>query len=289
MDRVERFIQILAFPSKCYNFYMESPIASPVLTCTQCGGELHPDEGQIFLTCPYCSATVYLDKSRVVFHWSLTPTLNETQARESLHRWMAGNQTVKDLDRKSRLVGMTFQYFPMWYFKRQAQGQEQIELQPAAATSVTELRKMRIPAGDLCRYEPALDSQSQPPTVPLETALSWLQAGSPDGVKVLESALVHIPVYTFKYIFNNKPYTAVVEAATGATLANIYPAKAESPYMLAGCLTAFVYFCLASIPIAGASLNNGDGLGISILIALGLGVIAAPALFALAAWVAAKV
>jgi hypothetical protein len=59
---------------------------------TMCG-ELHPDEGQIFLTCPYCGSTVYLDKSQVVFHWYLAPTLDETQARASLARWMSGSQT----------------------------------------------------------------------------------------------------------------------------------------------------------------------------------------------------
>ena len=52
----------------------EPPVATQ-LTCTQCGGELHPDEGQTFVTCPYCGAAVYLDKSRVVFHWYVAPTL----------------------------------------------------------------------------------------------------------------------------------------------------------------------------------------------------------------------
>ncbi|MHC1782655.1 MAG: hypothetical protein AB9891_07845 [Anaerolineaceae bacterium] len=56
---------------------MADPLPSENLTCTQCGGELHPDEGQLFITCPYCSASVYLDKSKVVFHWSLAPTLSE--------------------------------------------------------------------------------------------------------------------------------------------------------------------------------------------------------------------
>ncbi len=35
------------------------------LQCTQCGGELHPDEGQLFVTCPFCNSTIYLDKSHV--------------------------------------------------------------------------------------------------------------------------------------------------------------------------------------------------------------------------------
>jgi predicted RNA-binding Zn-ribbon protein involved in translation (DUF1610 family) len=113
--------------------------------CTQCGGELHPDEGQIFLTCPFCNSTVYLDKSQVVFHWYLASTLDEVKARASLARWMAGNQTVKDLDRKSQITGMTFEYFPMWYLKhRTPNGNERTYLLPAAATSVTEIRQMNL-------------------------------------------------------------------------------------------------------------------------------------------------
>lgn len=265
---------------------MDSPIPTTVLTCTQCGGELHPDEGQIFLTCPYCGATVYLDKSRVVFHWYLAPTLNEIQARESLARWMASSLTVKDLDKKSRVTEQSFQYFPMWYIKIRAGGREQVELRPAAATSVTELRSLPLTAGDLRKYEPALESQSTQPSVPLATALDWAQSGQP-GAEILETALVHIPLYTFKYIFNNQSYTAVVEAGSGKTLANIFPAKAEAPYLVAGGLTALVFLCLATIP----PFFNGSsgGVGTGIFICLGVGIVAAPILFALAAWVAAKV
>lgn len=261
---------------------MENAIPSTVLNCTQCGGELHPDEGQTFLTCPYCSATVYVDKSRVVFHWSLAPTLDENQAKGALARWMAGNQTVKDLDKKAQLVGSTFQYFPVWYLKHAVNDQEEVSLEPAAATSITELRRLHLPAGDLQKYDSSLDSQSAGPTVPLETAIGWQQQTHNSAAQIKETALVHIPLYTFKYTYKMQTYTAVVEAGTGATLANIFPAKAEAPYLLAAGITAVVYLCLASLPIF---LGSGTGIGLCI----GLGVLAAPLLFALAAWVAAKV
>ena len=28
-----------------------------MFTCTQCGGEQTPDQGQLFVTCPYCGST----------------------------------------------------------------------------------------------------------------------------------------------------------------------------------------------------------------------------------------
>jgi len=81
----------------------------------------------------------------------------------------------------------------------------------------------------------------------------------------------------------------VVEAATGRVLANIYPAKAEAPYLIAGGLAALVFLCLATFPVIGAISNGSAGAGTGFLLCAGAGVIAAPILFAVAAWVAAKV
>ena len=269
---------------------MESPLPANILTCTQCGGELHPDEGQLFLTCPYCSSTVYLDKSKVVFHWYLAPTLDEAEARGALARWMAGNQTVKDLDRKARLVSSSFEYFPAWYFKlNNGSGQEKIILQPAAATSVSEIRQVKLPAGDLRKYDPQLEPESVAPTVPLQAALSWMSEGERQSSEIAEQALVHIPLYTFKYVYNGAPYTTIVEAGTGQVFANIFPAKSEAPYMLAGALTALTFLCLATFPLAGALVQNSDGALVGLGVCAALGLVAAPFLFALATWVAAKI
>jgi predicted RNA-binding Zn-ribbon protein involved in translation (DUF1610 family) len=268
---------------------MSAQMPESVLHCTQCGGELHPDEGQTFITCPYCNSTVYLDKSRVVFHWYLAPTLDQQEAHSSLARWMAGNETVKDLDQKSKVTGVTFEYFPVWYFKVRAGGREEILLEPAAATSVSEIRRLKLPAGDLRKYEPSLDAQAHAPSVPLQAALAWLEERQISQAEIVEQALVHIPLYTFKYSYQGNAYTAVVEAATGSVLANIFPAKAEAPYRAVGCLTAVVFVCLALIPLFGYASNGSDGTLIGLGICLGVGILAAPLLFALAAWIAAKV
>jgi hypothetical protein len=258
---------------------------STTLNCTQCGGELHPDEGQLFLTCPYCSATVFVDKSRVVFHWYVAPTLNDQQASAALYRWMSGSQTVKDLDKKSRLVSQTFRYFPLWYFKW---GQE-TALKPGAATSVSELAHLNLPAGDLKRYDPALDDQSDTPTVPLEAALSWFRQAQPQAA-VEEMALVHVPIFICKYEYKNQTFMAVVDAANGNILANIFPAKDETPFRLVAGVTAGLYLCLAVIPLAGAvGTSDGTGMATGLVLTVGVGLVAAPFLIAWAYWVANKV
>lgn len=258
------------------------------LHCTQCGGELHPDEGQIFLSCPYCASTVYIDKSQVVFHWYLAPTFDDARARASLARWMAGNQTVKDLDKKSRVVSQSFAYFPIWYFKARSNGKDLVFVEPASATSITEIHNLKLPAGDLRKYNQDIESQSHQPSVPLPSALNWLSQRS-GGSQVIEQALVHIPVYTMKYQYKGEIFTAIVEAATGAVFANVYPAKAEAPYLLAGAITGGVYLALAAVPLVGFAVGGTSGAGIGLGICAGLGLLAAPVLFAISAWVAARV
>jgi len=269
---------------------MEIPSPETSLHCTQCGGELHPDEGQIFLSCPFCGSTVYLDKSQVVFHWHLAPTLDESKARAALAAWMAGNETVKDLDQKSRVVGSSFEYFPVWYFKRRTPGgKEEILIELAAATAVSEIRSLHLMAGDLRKYEETLDAQSQAPTVPLQAALAWMKEREIPDAEIIEKSLVHIPVYTFKYLYQDNAYTALVEAATGGVLANIYPAKAEAPYLLVGGLSALVFVCLAMIPVFGGMFGGSNSALSGFGLCIGIGCLSAPVLFGLAAWVAAKV
>ncbi|HSB88524.1 MAG TPA: hypothetical protein VLD63_00715 [Anaerolineales bacterium] len=257
--------------------------------CAQCGGVLHPDEGQIFLVCPYCGSTVYLDTSKVVFHWALTPTLDEAEARASLARWMAGNETVKNLDTKSNVTAVEFHYFPLWLLKVRDGPGERMVLTPAAATSVTAMKDLPLPAGDLVRYEPALEAESIPPTVPLEAVLGWqTQVGTqPDQIR--EASLVHVPLFTFKYDFLGRSYTAVVEAASGRVLANLFPAKAEAPYRMVALVTAVVFLCLATFPLAGSSFGSAAGIPLGRLACLVGGVVAAPLAFAVAAWVASQV
>jgi hypothetical protein len=196
---------------------------------------------------------------------------------------------VKDLDKKSRLVGGSFEYFPVWYLKRrQPSGKEDILLEPAAATSITEVRMLKIPAGDLRRYDPALDADAHPPSVPLSAVTHWLAERQVPQQEIVEQALVHLPVFIFKYAFQGKTYTALVEAATGGVFANLFPAKAEAPYQLVAAVTAGVFLCLATFPVIGV-VGGEEGFGIGILACGGLGALAAPLLMGWAAWVAKKI
>jgi DNA-directed RNA polymerase subunit RPC12/RpoP len=260
--------------------------------CAQCGGTLQPEEGNTFLTCPYCGSAVYLDKSKVVFHWSVTRTVTPEDAAANLRRWMAGNQTVKDLDRKAQVASQAFQYFPLWYVKGrdvQRGSREEVFLEPAAATSISEIKSLDIPTADLKKYDNALDAEAVQPTVPFPAMLGWLAGRGIEQNEITEAALVHLPVYVFKYQFAGKTYTAMVEGASGKVFANIFPAKAEAPYFIVGVVATIGFLCISTFPVIGYFSDKGPGAIIGVLVSLLVGALFAIPIFALAAWVSAKV
>jgi hypothetical protein len=255
------------------------PVAATSINCRQCAAPLTVEQGQPFVTCRFCGATNFVDKTRAVFHYLVRPTVREDGARAVLARWMAGNATVKDLDRKSKVDSVSFEYFPMWLVRATFGRDERVLLKPAAALAISELEHLNIPAADLIPFDANVDGKLIAPSVPFETMQQWLiddQGIAPENIR--EAALVHLPVYVCKYDFNKRRYTAMIDAATSKVFANIYPAKWEVPYVSIGA-AAFVAFFVLSL--------------LSLLINFGLFLIGAPIMailfFSLAVSISAKV
>lgn len=227
----------------------DSPVAVPI-NCRQCGAPLPVEQGTQFVTCAFCGATNFVDKTRALFHYSVRSTVREADALSALRRWMAGNATVKGLDRQARIGPPAFEYFPMWMARVAQDGQERVVLKPAAALSVSELEHVVIPAADLVPYDSALNALIVPPSVPYETMQQWLSDDhkvAPAAIR--EVSLVHMPIYKCKYEYGGRRYTALVDGATSRVFANIYPAKWEVPYVAIGAAAFIAYFVLALISL----------------------------------------
>jgi hypothetical protein len=267
----------------------DSPLATRI-NCAQCGAELVVEHGAVYVTCEYCATTSFVDKTRAVFHYALRVTLREEAALAALRRWMAGNETVKDLDRKAQIAPPTFAYFPMWMVRTYQAQQERVLLKPAAALSVSELERLTIPAADLEPYHHDLDATAVMPTVPYETMRQWLVEDyevQPEAIR--EAALVHVPIYTCKYSFDDRSYTALVDAATGRVFANIYPSKWEVPYRAVGASAFLAYFLAAFVPAVGYLVNGGQGLATGVLVYGIIAAVLAVLIFAAAATISARV
>lgn len=237
---------------------IETPLFPTQLLCQQCGSALPVEVGTQFVTCAFCQTTNFVDKSGAVLHYLVRQTVGEQEAIAALRRWMAGNDTVKDLDKKAQIGAAQFQLFPMWLIKAQQKGNERVLMEPAAALSVLELTEMRIPASDLEPYDHAVDAEAIAPTVPLETVRRWLaeNQGIAAGA-IREMSLVHLPIFVCKYVYQGREYTAVVDAAAGKVYATVFPSKWEAPYKTLGCAAFVLYFLAAFIPLAGITIGGG--------------------------------
>jgi DNA-directed RNA polymerase subunit RPC12/RpoP len=204
------------------------------IKCTQCGADVDVLQDETFIECPFCSSALYLDKKKVVFHYVVANNFKPNEAEGNLKRWMAGNHTVKDLDKKSQITKMSFYYFPIWLFKTKDGSSDKLYIQPAASTSISEIKKISVPAGALKFYEKGQYNEDEliQPDVLFDSAQAWLKGAGIDLSTITEAALVHVPVYQFYYAFNNHSYTSVVEASSGKVYANIYPAKSEAPFKI---------------------------------------------------------
>jgi hypothetical protein len=254
---------------------------SDPLKCPQCGGELTPASGERVVRCRYCDGTLWVDRGGLVSHYSLPWLLDQNAAGAALRRWMAGNQTVKDLDQKSTLTGLERTAFPMWLFRFETPRGEAVVVEPAAPTPNALVADLQVPAGKLEPYhEAAAGVAATAATVPLETARGWvgerLATQRNDGGRLVENALVEVPLWHCAYTYGGASYTALVDGSTGAVLASVFPAKRESPFIGVAALGLVLFL------VAGLAFSN------PLLKLASYAVIAAP-LFGLAYVIARKV
>jgi hypothetical protein len=249
------------------------------LSCPQCGGAITPGTGERVVRCGFCDAALFVDRAGVVGHYVLPWRLDVETAAANLRRWMAGNQTVKDLDRKATIGGGEAITFPLWLFRLATARGEATVVEPAAPTPIAGLADLAIPAGELVPFRGNPEGVlATPAAVPLDTARGWLgeRVGREASARVSETALVEVPLWRFTYQYGGEPFTALVDAATGAVVAAIYPSKRETPFWGVAIVGTLLFLVL------GAAITNP----LIKLLAFGL---AAVPVYGLAYWVARKV
>ncbi len=209
---------------------MQDPGPSTV-QCSQCGGENPLRSGERVLECTFCGASLFVDRSGVVGRYWLPRLLDAENARAALKRWMAGNDTVKDLDRKATIQSVEPVSFPVWMFRSRGAGGETAYIEPAAPTPIPQLADLKVPAGQLRPQDGEAEGVARvEATIPLETARKWL---TQRGVgEVFESSLVELPLWRCGYAYEGRSFQALVDGSTGEVMAAVFPEKAEAPYYL---------------------------------------------------------
>ncbi len=213
------------------------------VTCTQCGAALEPRADERLIKCPYCSTALVLDGSATLFHEMMLPTVGAEQAATHLRRFLAGRDTVADLDRKARLGSSHLEYFPFWAFTVHDGGREQVVLEPAAPSALQGLQGLELPPGTTrpASVEAALGVPVIEPEVPAATAREWLVSRRGKDLSVRKTVLYHLPIHRTPYSWQGRTYQAAVDAISGKVFPADFPAKAETPFVVVAALALVVF------------------------------------------------
>jgi hypothetical protein len=214
------------------------------INCTQCGGSVEVSQGMHFFTCTYCESALYLDRNGTVFHFVVSPTVSLIDAEGKLKRWMAGNETAKDLDKYAVIQTKELVYFPLWRFVANTGKGAAEYTELASSFAIPEIKKIAVSGGGMKFFSSKEFSHIplREPEVLLDSAIHWLENRGVRRDQIKEKNLIHVPFHVFHYKFQNEGYQVVVDATTGTVLASRYPARAEKPFLLITAAAAIIFF-----------------------------------------------
>jgi hypothetical protein len=212
------------------------------------------DTGVKFVKCPYCSSQIYIDRTGAGFYYAIPYMVDENNAVGMFKRWAAGSTKAKDLDKLAQLAGVKRNYFPVYMFKRDNNGAEQVFIEPAGSTTLPGLHNLKVPAGDLKIFDPSFDTKGAElikPDIEMSSYLKTLPG------KPKEQALVYFPIWKVDYVFNQKRYGVVIDGSSGEVFAADFPTRSSAAYLAVDGI-GFVAFIGEGV-LATSSLIAGIG------------------------------
>ncbi len=212
------------------------------VSCTQCGATLEVAPDIRLMECEYCSTALVIDGSSSLFHQIMLPTIASDNVGAHLRRFLAGTQTVANLDQNAKLGEPTLEYFPFWAFTTGSGREEQIVLEPALPSALVGLQAINLPAGEVqpASQHPSDSAPLLEPEIPRDTALEWLR-NKKGEVKISTTVLYHLPLFKIRYSYKGKTYLSAVDGISGKVFPADFPTKAETPFALVAILAIVVF------------------------------------------------
>ncbi len=185
------------------------------IPCPQCGGELQLRDPEGFPACPFCGASLVLDRTGVRPHVLYRPRVTPAEIVPLLRRWAERRGLrASPGPEPPRLV-----YYPFWRYAREGPRR----LVPAWSTLETQWAELRLPDAEQVSFD-AAHVQGAPviePTVPEAAA----RAGD---ASVTEGDLVHLPAYEAAMRVGGARLHVAVEACSGAVVCAGAPGAEET-------------------------------------------------------------
>lgn len=202
----------------------------PEIKCSKCGAPIKFDAGDRFVRCSYCDTQMFIDKSGAGFFYIMPYFIDTTAAQGIFKRWTAGAKMARDLEARAKIVDFRQVYFPVYMFRRDVDGKEQVHMEPAKSTTLPGLHSLKVPAGDLKIYDQnfKVDKSIQvvQPDIDMASYLPGLEG------KPLEQALVYFPIWAIQYEYNGSKFATIIDGSSGEVYSGGFPTRKAAPYFL---------------------------------------------------------
>lgn len=208
------------------------------IRCSKCGAPVTAEAGDRFVTCGYCGARLYVDRSGAGFFYIMPFLIARDGAEGIFRRWASGPEVAKDIGARSRVTGLCRVYFPVYMFKRDVDGSEKVLVEPARASALPGMHSLKVPAGDLKTYDKSFETGDAELLSPDLDMIAYLP-GLPGKPK--EQALVYLPMWKVEYEYAEKKYEAFIDGSSGQVFASAYKRRSQVPY-IGIALVLFVVF-----------------------------------------------
>lgn len=186
------------------------------------------DTGDKFVKCSYCASQIFIDRSGAGFYYALPFSVQENDAVGIFRRWAGGSTRAKDLDKLAQISSLKKQYFPVYMFKRDVNGMEQVHIEPAASTTLPGLHNLKVPGGDLKVFDDKFNTNGAE-MIKIDIEMAPYLSDLPGTSK--EQALVYFPIWRLDYVFEQKTYVVVVSASSGEVFSGEFPPRSSGAYM----------------------------------------------------------
>jgi len=198
------------------------------MKCTKCGAPVEFDTGDRFVKCSYCSSQIFIDRSGAGFYYALPFAVQENDAVGIFRRWAGGSTRAKDLDKLAQISSLKKQYFPVYMFKRDVNGMEQVYVEPAASTTLPGLHNLKVPGGDLKVFDDKFSTNGAE-LVKIDIEMASYLGNLPGTAK--EQALVYFPIWRLDYVFEQRNYVVVISASSGEVFSGEFPPRSSGAYL----------------------------------------------------------
>lgn len=233
------------------------------IKCPKCAGPVQFDAGTKFTKCSYCSSQIYIDRSGAGFYYAIPFKLSESDSIGTFKRWAGGSTKAKDLDRLAQVTKVEKHYIPVYMFRRDVDGKEEVMLEPACSTTLPGLHQLKLPGGDLQIFDATFNTSGADITQP-DIAMTHYLSSLPGRAK--EQSLVFFPIWKIDYKFKGQGYQVVVDASSSEVFSSSFPTRSSMAYLAVSVL-GFIAF-LAEGLLATVNLVLGVALMVATVVAV---------------------